>query len=251
MKLKLTKPLIVFDIESTGLDREKDRIVELAVIKIYPDGVRRKKCQRFNPEMPISASASATHGIKDEDVKDCPTFRQMAKSILEFFEDADLCGFGSNHFDIPMLYNEFLRCDITFNYQSRRFIDAGNIFKIQEPRTLGAAYQFYCNKTLENAHTAEADAEATLEVLEAQFERYEALPVNLDELHLFCNHGKSILDLSGKFTLNEGGQIVFTFGPHRNFTAKDYPDFLNWMVYKANFNPDTVQIANKLIEGVI
>lgn len=243
MKLNLERPLVFLDIEATGLSTETDRIVELAMCKIMPDETRILKCYRYNPEMPIPPAATEIHGISDDDVKDKPFFHQHAKAISKFISGCDLAGFNSNRFDIPMLYAELSRSQIFLDYQSINLVDVGNIFKIKEPRTLEAAVQFYCGKPLENAHSAEADILGAVDVLMGQLEKYPDLPQNMQELALFSNYGAKILDLQGKFTYNEKGQIILNFGKYKGEPAADHLDFLEWMVHKANFPRDTVEVA--------
>jgi DNA polymerase III, epsilon subunit and related 3''-5'' exonucleases len=168
MELNLRNPLIFFDLETTGTDTVKDRIVELSYLKVYPNGKEEMKTRRINPEMPIPAGATAIHGISDEDVKDCPTFKQIARSLADQMEGCDLAGFNSSRFDIPLLAEEFLRADVDIDFSKRKMIDVQIIFHKKEQRTLEAAYKFYCDKNLDNAHSAEADTLATYEVLKAQ-----------------------------------------------------------------------------------
>ena len=246
MKLQLTRPLIFLDIEATGIDRENDRIVELSVTKIMPDGTMETKTRRLNPEMPIPAGATEIHGIKDEDVANEKTFKEIAKSLLAYFEGCDIAGFGSNYFDVPMLYNEWLRAGIEWDYTKVNLIDAGNLFKIKEERTLSAAVKFYCNKDHEGAHGAEADTAATIDVFAAQMERYEDLPTTVEEMALVTNYGKKILDLSGKFSYNDAGEIIFNF-KYKGERAIDHMDFIDWMYYKANFPPDTRRVCAQLL----
>lgn len=243
MKLQLERPIVFLDIEATGLSTETDRIVELAMCKIMPDNTRITKCYRYNPGMPIPPATTEIHGISDEDVKDKPFFHQHAKGISEFIAGCDLAGFNSNRFDVPMLYTELARAQIFLDYQSINLLDVGNIFKIKEPRTLEAAVKFYCDKELENAHSAEADILGTVEVFLGQLEKYQDLPQNMAELALFSNYGSPILDLQGKFTRNPEGVILLNFGKYKGEPAADHPDFLDWMVNKATFPRDTVEVA--------
>lgn len=246
MKINLTRPLVFLDIESTGVDRENDRIIELSFCKINPDGNREIKTARFNPEIPIPAGATEVHGIKDEDVKDKPLFKQQAKGILSFLDGCDLAGFNSNSFDIPLLFNEFLRAGLYFDYKKIRMIDVGNIFKINEPRTLGAAVKLYCNREHEGAHGAEADVMATADVFISQLEKYADIPKDINELSLYSNFGNEVMDLSGKF-IKKDGKVLLTFGKHRGQPADEHLDFLEWMVYKAAFNRDTIEIAKEIL----
>lgn len=167
MKLNLQRPLVFFDLETTGVQITRDRIVEISIVKVHPDGERETKTRRINPGIPIPPEATAVHGISDEDVADCPTFAQVARSLYTWLEGCDIAGFNSNRFDVPMLIEEFLRAGVAINFDDRYFVDVQTIFHKMERRTLEAAYKFYCNKTLENAHSAEADTLATVEVLEA------------------------------------------------------------------------------------
>lgn len=249
MKLNLTRPLAFLDIESTGLSVENDRIIELAICKVHPSGDREIKTRRFNPGMPIPEQSSAIHGITDDMVKDEPFFHQISQGLIEFLSDCDIAGFNSNKFDIPMLFNEFRRCGIYWDYTQFRMVDVGNIFKIKEPRTLAAAMQFYCGKDLEGAHGAEADITATVDVFVAQLDKYDDIPIDLDELQIFCNHGKPILDLSGKFTTDDDGDIVFNFGAKRGLKAKYDPDYIHWMLSK-DFQPDTQKICHQVLDNL-
>lgn len=184
MQLALNKPIVFFDIEATGLNVATDRIVELCYIKLSPNGTEEVKTLRFNPEKHISEEASAVNGIHDEDVKDCPTFKERAATLAHTFQGCDFAGFNSNHFDIPLLVEEFIRAGVDFNISGAKFVDVQGIFHKMERRDLTAAYQFYCNKDLTNAHTAEADTRATLEVLEAQLDRYKDTLHNLSLIHI-------------------------------------------------------------------
>ena len=244
--LQLEKPLAFIDIESTGTNKETDRIIELAIIILNPDGSEIIKCKRFNPGMPIPAESTAIHGIKDEDVAMEPPFSKYARSIHDVIMDCDIAGFGSNFFDVPLLHKEFSRSGIYWDYTKVNFIDVGNIFKIQEPRTLSAAVKFYTGEDHSDAHSAEADVKATIAVFKKQLERYE-LPSTVKELYIFSNYGKPILDLSGKFTYDETGNIILNFGPHRGKVAKDHPDFIDWMLNKADFPTDTNEVCRKIL----
>ncbi|WP_337045327.1 3'-5' exonuclease [Emticicia sp. 17c] len=244
----LHRPIVFFDCETTGVDKDNDRIIELALCKLYPDWSREVKTRRLNPQIPIPEKSTEVHGITDEDVKDCPTFKQVSKAVYAFFDGCDLGGFNSNAFDIPVLFNEFARCGINFPYKNRRFIDAGNIFKIKEPRTLSAAVKFYTGKILENAHNAEADILATVDVFEAQLQRYDDIPHDVDELHLFCNYGKPVLDLSGKFSTDNNGQIIINFSKsHKGKLAHENLDFLAWML-TVDFPQDSKEIAANILK---
>ena len=248
MRLKFENPICFFDIESTGTDRENDRIVELAICKLFPNGDREVKVRRFNPERPIPIKASEVHGITDEAVANEPTFKQCAKAVAAYIQGCDLGGYNSNAFDIPMLQAEFFRAGIHIDLSKTRFIDAGNIFKIQEPRTLTAAYKFYCGQELEDAHSAEADILATVDVFAAQLDRYKEVPDNMDELHLYCNYGKPFVDISGKFTTDDEGRICFNFGKHKGEPAIDHPGFVEWMLTKADFPYDTRKVCESILQ---
>jgi len=244
--LQLLRPIVFFDIEATGLDTENDRIVELAICKLFPDGTKEVKTNRYNPGMPIPPESTEIHKITDEDVKDKPMFLQHAKAILEYLQGCDLAGFNSNRYDVPMLFNEMARAGQYLNYRDMNLIDVGNIFKIKEARTLEAGYKFYTGKDLVNAHTAEADILATVEVFEKQLEKYD-LPTDIKELALFSNYDAPILDLAGKFTQNKEGVILLNFGKYKGMPANEHIDFLEWMVYKASFSKDTTDLALEIM----
>ena len=227
MKLNLKRPLAFFDLEATGINLGVDRIVEIAVLKVMPDGSQEMKVSRINPEMPVPYESSMIHGIFDEDVKDAPTFRQVGQEYADFLIDCDLAGYNSNKFDIPMLMEEFIRAGIEFDLENRRFVDVQNIFHQMEQRTLKAAYRFYCGKDIENAHSAEADIRATYEVLLAQLDKYKdvewedkkgnrSVPVqnDVDALHTFTNLSRPV-DFAGRIVFNDEGIEVFNFGKHK------------------------------------
>ena len=220
MPLNLTKPLCFFDLETTGINITTDRIVEISILKVYPNGNKESKTWLVNPEMPIPAEVSAIHGITDDKVANEPTFKQLATEINNMIKDADLAGFNSNRFDIPLLAEEMLRADMDFDMKSRLAIDVQTIFHKMEQRTLSAAYKFYCDKTLENAHTAAADTLATYEVLEAQVERYEDLENNAKFLADFSSR-KRFADFAGFIAFNKEGQEVFSFGKHKGKLVTD------------------------------
>lgn len=248
MKIQLERPIAFIDIEATGLDLNTDRIVELSICKLHPDGARETKTSRFNPERPIPPEVTEIHGIKDEDVANEPTFKQKAKAILEFISGCDLAGFNSNRFDIPLLYNEMARAGLKLEFEKVNMIDVGNIFKIQEPRTLEAAAKFYLGYDLTNAHSAEADVNATVEVFLQQLQKYPEMPKDLAELARFSNYGSPVLDLQGKFIMNDKGVILLNFGKYKGQPATDHPDFLEWMLYKADFPADTCRIAREILQ---
>ncbi|KAA5532689.1 3'-5' exonuclease [Taibaiella lutea] len=249
MKLQLKRPIVFIDIEGTGIDCDVDRIVELSLVKLHPNGEREIKTRRINPIIPIPESATAIHGITNDDIANEPTFKLLAKSLIDFISECDFAGFNSLRYDFPLLYNEFRRAGIEWNYKASYLVDVGNIFKIKEQRTLTAAYKFYCNKDLEGAHGAEADTVATAEVLASQLDRYEDLPSDVSELALISNYDSPILDISGKFTSNDAGDILINFGKYRGQPASEHLDFIHWMYFKADFNPDTNNICEMLLQG--
>ena len=233
MKLNLVKPIIFFDLETTGVDTSRDRIVEISMIKVGVDGSKQIKTRRINPEMPIPAEATAVHGITDEDVKDEPTFKQIAKSLAQFIEGCDFGGFNSNRFDLPVLVEEFMRAGVDVDFKRRSYVDVQNIFHKKEQRTLVAAYKFYCDKDLENAHSAEADTMATYEVLEAQIERYGDIGNTIEELAAFSTHNETV-DFAGRIALNDKGEEVFTFGKYKGQRVEDIfakePSYYDWLM---------------------
>lgn len=248
MQLNLTKPLIFLDLETTGVDPAKDRIVEISMIKVFPDGAKETKTRRINPEMPIPAAASAIHGIYDKDVKDCPTFKSVSKSLAAYIEGCDFAGYNSNKFDIPVLVEEFLRSDIDIDIKKRRFVDVQNIFHKMEQRTLVAAYKFYCGKELDNAHSAEADTLATYEVMLSQLERYPELQNDMDFLAEFSSRDQCV-DFAGRIIYNEAGVEVFNFGKHKGRPVvqvfKEEPGYYAWMM-----NGDFPQYTKKIITAL-
>ena len=246
MSFKFSRPIAFFDIEATGLDTNKDRIVELAICKLHPDYTREDFSWLINPQMLIPAASSAIHGIYDQDVVDEQTFSQLAPFIWDILAGCDFGGFNSNRYDIPMLYAEFLRAGLTLDYSSRRFVDVGNIFKRKERRTLEAAVLFYLGYTFENAHSAVADINETVNVFLKQLQEYPDLPQDMDAMHLYCNHDKPVLDLSGKFTIDGDGDIVFNFGTKKGNKAKFDSGYVQWM-YSKDFAPDTMAICEKLL----
>lgn len=234
MKLNLTRPLAFFDLETTGLNVASDRIIEISILKLLPDGEKKIKTMRLDPTIPISAESTMIHGIRNEDLKGCPTFKESAHDLARFFDGADLAGYNSNKFDVPMLVEEFLRADVEFDIKGRKLIDVQNIFHQMEQRTLAAAYKFYCQKSLENAHSAEADITATHEILEAQLDRYsEQLKNDTQFLHDFTFRIKAA-DLAGRIVFNEQGVEVFNFGKHTGKTVEDIfkqePSYYDWMM---------------------
>ncbi|MFR9620174.1 MAG: 3'-5' exonuclease [Rikenellaceae bacterium] len=233
MKLELKRPIIFFDLETTGVDTSRDRIVEISMVKIMPDGERIIKTRRINPQMLIPESSTAIHGITDEDVKDCPTFAQVARSLEQFVEGCDFGGFNSNRFDLPVLVEEFLRVGVDVDFKRRNFIDVQNIFHKKEQRTLVAAYKFYCDKDLTDAHSAEADTLATYEVFLSQLERYEDLPRDIEALANYSTQSRTA-DFAGRILINEQGVEVFGFGKYRNESVESVfkrdPSYYGWMM---------------------
>ena len=233
MNLQLKRPIIFFDLETTGVDTANDRIVEISMVKVNTDGSKVVKTRRINPEMHIPEVATAVHGITDEDVKDEPTFRQIAKSLAAFIEGCDFGGFNSNRFDLPMLVEEFMRAGVEVDFSRRKFVDVQTIFHRKEQRTLVAAYKFYCDKDLENAHSAEADTLATYEVLEAQIERYGDIGSTVEELAEFSSTGPMV-DFAGRLSLNEQGEEIFTFGKYKSRKVEDVfksdPSYYSWIM---------------------
>ena len=214
MELKLTKPIVFFDLETTGVNIAKDRIVEISILKVYPNGNKESKTWLVNPEMEIPEEVIAIHGITNERVVTEPTFKELAKEISALIEGCDLAGFNSNRFDIPLLAEEFLRADIDFDMKNRVAVDVQVIFHKKEQRTLSAAYQFYCDKSLDNAHSAEADTNATYEILKAQLDKYDDLENNIKFLNEFSLHKKRA-DFAGFITFDDDDNEIFTFGKYR------------------------------------
>ncbi len=248
MKLKLTRPIIFFDLETTGVDTTRDRIVEISMVKVMPDGERITKTRRINPGMPIPPSSTAIHGITDEDVADCPLFAQVARSLAQFIEGCDIGGFNSNRFDIPVLVEEFLRSNVDVDLKRRHFIDVQNIFHKKEQRTLVAAYKFYCGKDLTDAHSAEADTIATYEVFLAQLERYDDLPEDIEGLAKFSAHNQ-MADFAGRILIDDNGVEVFGFGKYRGESVvkvfEREPSYYAWMM-----NGDFPMYTKKVITEI-
>jgi DNA polymerase-3 subunit epsilon len=249
MQLNLKNPVIFFDLETTGINITHDRIVEISFVKVHPSGKEEIKSRRINPEMPIPPQATAIHGITDDDVKDCPTFRQVARSLADQLEGCDLAGFNSSRFDVPMLAEEFLRAGVDFDMSKRKFVDVQIIFHRKEQRTLEAAYNFYCNKQLENAHSAEADAIATYEVLKSQLDRYPDLANDIESLSKEYSSFNNNVDFAGRIILNEEGVEVFNFGKHKGKPVlqvlKNEPGYYSWMM-DGDFPLNTKQALTKI-----
>lgn len=250
MKLNLKRPLVIFDLETTGVNLLSDKIVEISVIKVSPghEDTPEVRTRRVNPEMPIPAEATAVHHITDEDVKDCPTFRQIARSLADFIRGCDIAGFNSTRFDIPMLDEEFQRAGVDFDFHKARFIDVQTIFHKQEPRNLTAAYRFYCGKELEGAHSASADTMATYEVLLAQLERYDSLPTDVEELAKYSSQNKNV-DLAGRIIYDDNGREVINFGRYKGKAVEDVfasdPGYYGW-IQQGDFSNDTKRCFTKI-----
>jgi len=248
--LSLKRPIIFFDLETTGTDIIKDRIVEMALVKLMPDGSRLSYIKRINPECPIPAAATEIHGIYDEDVKDAPTFRQIARELYEWMRHCDLSGYNAARFDLPLLAEEFLRAGIRPEFEACQMLDVQHVFYKMEPRTLKAAYRYYCSKELENAHSAEADILATIEVLEAQLNKYtDVLSCELDPLCRFLNDGEEVVDYA-RAMVRRNGTVVFNFGKHKNREVADVftkePGYYDWMM-KSDFSLHTKQKISEIL----
>ncbi|NLR79757.1 3'-5' exonuclease [Chitinophaga eiseniae] len=250
--LLLKRPLAVIDLETTGTNVASDRIIEIAIIKVFPDKTTQSKVKRINPGMPIPAGSTAIHGIRDEDVKDAPTFKQAAHELKQFMDNCDLAGYNSNRFDIPLLVEEFLRASVEFDISKRKFVDVQRIFHLMEKRTLAAAYKFYCDKQLENAHSAEADALATYEILEAQLGRYEHLQQDVDALAEFTKE-EDYIDFARRLVM-QGGQEVFNFGKYKGRSVREVlkaePQYYDWMM-KADFPLNTKQKLSEIFHNMM
>lgn len=261
MNIKLNKPLIFIDLETTGLSVGSDRIVEISMLKLNLDNSTEIKTKRVNPEFPIPAIVSKIHGIYDQDIADAPTFKELAPELIKFIGNSDFAGFNSNKFDIPVLMEEFLRVEADFDLEGRKLVDVQNIFHIMEPRNLNAALKFYCQKPLENAHSAESDVIATFEILKAQLSRYENATVeddkgnsihpvvnDINKLSEFSSRSKNV-DLAGRIVYNEKGEEVFSFGKHKDkrvveVFAKE-PSYYNWMM-QGDFPLYTKKVLTKI-----
>ena len=248
MQLNLKNPMVFFDVETTGLDIAKDRIVEICILKVMPNGDEEIKTRRVNPTIPISKEAQRIHGISDEDVKDCPTFREIAKSLTAYLEGCDIAGYNSLNFDIPILAEEFLRAGIDFDFRKRKLIDVQTIFYKMEPRTLSGAYKFYCHKELHDAHGAEVDTRATYEVLQAQLDCYSDLQNDAGYLAEFSQR-KRMLDYAGRFILDEKDEPVINFGKHKGKKVADVlteePSYYSWIMNN-EFTLDTKRVLTEL-----
>ncbi len=252
MKLQLTRPLAFIDLETTGVNISLDRIVEIAIVKINPDGTQQVKRKLINPMMPIPKGASDVHGITDDMVKDAPVFKQVANEVKQFIDHCDIGGYNSNRFDIPMLIEEFLRVGIDFSTDGRKLVDVQKVFHMMEQRTLSAAYKFYCQKTLDGAHSAEVDATATWEVLEAQVERYSQIGNTVESIVKFTGED-DIVDFARRF-VRENGVEVFNFGKHKGKPVtqvlKEEPQYYDWMM-KGDFPMNTKQKLTEILNRTL
>ncbi len=250
--LKLTKPLAIIDLETTGVNLGVDRIIEIGMVKILPDGNKSVKRRLINPEMPIPAVTTDLHGISNEMVKDAPAFKQVANEIKQFLDSCDLGGYNSNRFDIPMLMEEFLRAEVEFDMKGRKLVDVQKIFHMMEQRTLSAAYRFYCEKTLEGAHSAEADARATMEILEAQVLRYPQIGNTVESILKFTGE-EVIVDFARRFVMDKGVE-VFNFGKHKGRAVADVlkaePQYYDWMM-RGDFPLHTKQKLTEIFNRML
>ena len=248
MELKLQNPLIFFDLETTGVNASKDRIVEISYIKLMPNGTEVEKTLRINPEMHIPEEATAVHGITDADVADKPRFKDIAKELARVFEGCDIAGFNSNRFDVPLLAEEILRADVDVDFSRRRFVDVQTIFHKMEQRTLSAAYKFYCGKDLDDAHSANADTRATYEVLKAQLDKYPSLQNDIDFLSKFSTHNRNV-DLAGRIVYNDNNVEVFNFGKYKGIPVEEVlktdSGYFGWIL-----NGDFPQNTKKVLTNI-
>jgi DNA polymerase-3 subunit epsilon len=248
MMLNLTKPVVFFDLETTGISVTNDRIVEISYLKVFPDGTEVSRTQRVNPEMHIPEEATAVHHISDDDVRDCPTFKQIAQNIANVLEGSDIAGFNSNRFDVPVLAEEFLRAGIDVDFSKTRFIDVQVIYHKMEQRTLSAAYKFYCGKDLDDAHSAEGDTRATYEVLKAQLDRYENLKNDIKWLSEYTSFTRNV-DLSGYFIYNDKDEEIVNFGKYKGRSLAEIfqrdPSYYDWIM-KSDFPRNTKQVLTRI-----
>ena len=248
MKLNLKNPIVFFDLETTGVNITSDRIVEISYLKVFPNGNEVSRTMRINPEMHIPEQASEVHGIYDDDVKDCPTFKQVAKDVAHDFEGADIAGFNSNRFDVPLLAEEFLRAGVDLDMTRRKFIDVQVIFHKMEQRTLSAAVKFYCGKELEGAHSADADTRAAYEVLQAQLDRYDELQNDIAWLSEFSSHTRNV-DFAGRIVYDDKGVEVFNFGKYKGIPVVEVlrrdPGYYSWIM-QGDFSLNTKQVLTRI-----
>lgn len=248
MQLNLKKPICFFDLETTGTNIAEDRIVEISILKVYPNKNKESYTWRVNPECHIPKETSAIHGIYDEDVVNEPTFKELSRKVLELIKDCDLAGYNSNRFDIPLLAEELMRAEVDFSFKNISFVDVQTIFHKKEKRTLEAAYQFYCGKDLENAHSAEADTNATFEVLESQLDHYPDLENDIKWLAGYSKH-KNFADFAGFIAYDKEGREIFAFGKHRGKLVADIldeePGYFGW-IQNANFPLYTKKVLTEV-----
>lgn len=251
MKLQLTRPIACIDLETTGTSITQDRIVEISIIKLFPDGRREAKTRRVNPGVPIPAEATAIHGISNEDVANEPSFKSLANGINQYLADCDLCGYNSNKFDIPLLTEEFLRCDMNIDFRDRHLVDVQAIYFKKEPRNLSAALKYYCQRDMENAHSAEADAMATIDILLAQLERYDDLTPTVSALDEYTK-GDDFMDYSRRIK-RVNNVAVFNFGKYKDKSVlevlRNEPQYYDWIM-KGDFALDTKNVLKRLKEEV-
>lgn len=248
MKLSLTRPLCFFDLETTGVNVAKDRVVEISILKIFPNGNKESKTWLVNPEMPIPPQTTAVHGITDEKVANEPTFKQLSKDIYSMIKGSDLAGFNSDRFDIPLLAEEMLRAEIDVDFKKHLTVDVQTIFHKMEKRNLSAAYKFYCGKDLDNAHSAEADTNATYEVLKSQIEKYDELENDVSKLSAFSIRRKSV-DFAGFVIIDEDGDAAFNFGKHKGKKVVEVlgrePGYFSWLL-----NADFPRYTKKVLTAI-
>lgn len=248
MELKLKRPIAFFDLETTGINVVSDRIVEISILKIGVNGEEEVFTQKVNPLVHIPEQASDIHGIYDKDVAGMPTFKEIARKIANMIKDCDIAGYNSNRFDVPLLAEELLRADVDFDFSRRKFVDVQVIFMKKEQRTLSAAYQFYCNKELNDAHSAEADTKATYEILKSQLDMYRDLENDTDFLSEFSSHTKNV-DFAGRVVYDDNGNEIFNFGKHKGKKVEDVfaeePGYYSWMM-NAEFPLNTKQVLTKI-----
>lgn len=251
--LELRRPLLFFDLETTGIDVVTSRIVQIALLQVFEDGSSREWETLVNPTVPIPAATTAVHGITDEMVKDAPTFRELAPLLAPLFQDSDLAGYNSTRFDVPMLLEEFARVGYKMNFDEHVLLDAHLIFTQKEPRTLTAAYRYYCNSDLHNAHSALADTRAAAEVLVAQLQMYDDLPSNIHELGNYCNNGQRILDFSNRLAYNDKHEIIFNFGKYKGQVVRDVfmqnDGYYGWIM-QADFSAQMKEIVTKVYKDL-
>lgn len=249
MELTLTRPIVFFDLETTGVNIAKDRIVEISIFKVFPNGNKEAKTWLVNPTIPIPKETTAVHGIDDAKVANEPTFKELAHEIKKIMEGSDLAGYNSNRFDIPLLAEEFLRAEIDFDMKKHKAVDVQNIFHKLEQRTLSAAYKFYCDKDLENAHSAEADTMATYEILTAQLDRYKELENNIDFLSEFSTRGRPFADMAGFIVFNEDNIECFSFGKYKGQSVESVletnPGYFSW-IHQADFPLYTKKVLTEI-----